>query len=142
GRGNPKTYDDNASQCNRLSTHNPPVPNPSPSNLRKAMRGVGANVAHSASDFWASLADAKLSQFLDTAADITAMQLELLSGRVLSSAQEKVDEAGATKLQAMAETFHGSACQGSVASAEVGVDMRQLAILVAPAAVLKYALGP
>jgi hypothetical protein len=105
------------------------------------MHGVGANVAHSASDFWASLADAKLSRFLDTAADIEAMQLELLSGRVPSSTQEKVDDAGAAELQELVETFHLSACQGSIASAKVGAEMRQLAILVAPAAVLQDALG-
>lgn len=139
--GNQKTYDDYTSQCNLLATHDPPVPNPFPSYFRKAMHGVGANVAHSASDFWASLADAKLSRFLDTAADIEAMQLELLSGRVLSSTQEKVDDAGAAKLQELVETFHLSACQGSIASAKVGAEMRQLAILVAPAAVLQDALG-
>ena len=71
--GNQKTYDDYTSQCNLLATHDPPVPNPFPSYFRKAMHGVGANVAHSASDFWASLADAKLSRFLDTAVDIEAM---------------------------------------------------------------------
>ena len=70
------------------------------------------------------------------------MQLELLSGRVLSSTQEKVDEAGAAKLQELAETFHLSACQGSIESAKVGVEMRQLAILVALAAVFQYAFGP
>ncbi len=73
------------------------------------MHGVGANVAHSASDFWAFLADAKLSRFLDTAADIEAMQLELLSGRVLSNTQEKVDDAGPAQLQELVETLHLSA---------------------------------
>ena len=87
------------------------------------------------------MADAKLPRFLDTAADIESMQLELLSGRVLSSTQEKVDDAGAAMLQELVVTFHLSACQGSIASAQVGVEMRQLAILVDPAAVLQYAVG-
>ena len=48
GMGNQKTYDDYTSQCNLLATHDPPVPNPSSFYCRKAMHGVGANVAHSA----------------------------------------------------------------------------------------------
>ena len=94
GMGNQKTYDDYTSQCNLLATHDPPVPNPFPSYFRKAMHGVGANVAHSASDFWASLADA--GQAAGVGGDIP------------------------------------SAWQGSIAIAKVGVEMRQLAILVAP----------
>jgi hypothetical protein len=46
GMASQKTYDDYTSQCTLLASRDPPAPNQFPSYFRKAMHGVGANVAH------------------------------------------------------------------------------------------------
>ena len=73
---------------------------------------------------------------LDAPANIEAMQLELLSGRILSSTQEKVDEAAAAKLQDSAKSLFSPARRTSIASAKVGQDMHQRVLFVSPATVV------
>eukprot|EP00974_Lingulodinium_polyedra_P036694 3517639-Lingulodinium_polyedra.AAC.1 len=132
GMGDSKTYNDYMGQLNLLGQQEPPVANPFPPCWKKAMHSTGANLAHSAADFWVFLADEKLYQFLESSDEVEAMQLELLAGRILTSTQTRGDEVALNKLQDLAVAFHSHEYRACTTGRKLASEMWQLALFVCP----------